>query len=419
MRLPLKTRLALVLVADVVARAPATAFAQPSAPTATTAVDDSTAAQRTTTGAVRGGIYQDSDRTQVLRGFGDLTPTWDRWSLGASVGVDVVTSASVDVRSSPGLSVVDVVSSASGRSTSGGKMTDVRAQGTGAAGWDDGDGHKATLTAAAATEADYHSLSGGANGSLDLLDRAVTLLGGINATGNLIRSVLDPELRETMFSAGWSAGVGFVLSTDDALRLRYDGVASVGYQASPYRNVRFGNWTTSVNAYDQIIFDNTIGSADGLPETVPHSRISHAAVIEWVHALGDGVGLHPSARLGRDSWGIRSLTASLDLRLARPAWRAELGYRFYRQSAASFYESKYTMDPASYTYYTADKELGRETGHVGSLDIARVLLFPEHSGDTRLVLDGQLSVMHYDYPDFVLLDSRSGLFLGLGLTWER
>ena len=418
----MRTRLALLLVTALAGSAPA-AFAQSGPPGATPparpAVEESTGSNRTTTGAVRGGVYQDSDRTQVLRAFGDVTSTWNRWSLSGSLGVDVVSSASVDVRSSPGLSAVDVVSSASGRSTSGGKMTDTRVQGTGAAGWDDGDGHRATLTAAAANEADYHSLSGGANGSIDLFDRAVTLLGGLSVTGNLIESVLDPGLRETMVSAAWSAGVGLVLSPDDALRLRYDGNASDGYQASPYRNVRFGEWTTSVNADDQIIFDNTIGSADGLPETVPDRRISHAAVIEWVHALGDGIGLHPSARLGRDSWGIGSLTASIDLRLARPLWRAQLGYRFYRQSAASFYQSKYTMDPSFYTYYTADKELGRETGHIGSLDLSRVLMSPEDPGDGRLLLDGQLSVMRYQYPDFVLLDSRSGLFFGLGLTWER
>jgi hypothetical protein len=200
--------------------------------------------------------------------------------------------------------------------------------------------------------------------------------------------------------------------------LRYDGGIAEGYQASPYRNVRFGDWTTTIGDNQQITFHNTIGSAGGLPEKVPGQRLSHAGVIELVHALGRGVGLHPSVRLGRDSWGLQSVTGAVDLRAARPSWRLQLGYRFYRQWRADFFESKYTMDPAMYDYYTADKELGDEVGHVVNLDVSRVLRQPDHLGDTRFLLDARVTLMSYRYPGFVLLESRAGAFAELGLTWE-
>ena len=379
---------------------------------------DDAANQPVRTGALRAGIYDDTDHTTVFRTLADLTSTWGHWFLGGTAGVDAVTSASIDVRTSP-LSAVDVVTSASGRtSTSAGKMTDTRLQVTGAGGWDDGSGHKLTLNAAGAAEADYASLSAGTNGSIDLLARNLTLLGGLSLTQNWIHSVLDRSFAETMHSAAWSAGVAVVLSPSDIVRLRYDGSASIGYQGSPYRNVRFGDWTAVTGLNQHITFENTLGSADGLAEKVPDRRFSHAAEIELVHALGDGIGLHPRLRLGRDSWGVRSLTASLDLRLVNDRWRLDTGYRFYLQSAARFFRGKYTEAPSMYTDYTSDKELGREVGHIVHLDLSRVLRPPQHQGDTRLLLDGQLSIMHYSYPGFVLLDGRSGAFLELGLTWE-
>ena len=371
------------------------------------------------TGSGRVGLYTDSDQTTVERALVTAAKALGDWTLAGTATVDAVTSASVDVRSSPALSAVDVITSASGiSSTSGGKMSDTRVQLTGGPSWKDSDGHAAGLTAAFATERDYTSISGDASGSYDVLDRDLTLLGGVSVTDNWVSSVLDPSLHRKMFALGWSFGVAPVLTRDDALRVRYDGKASFGYLASPYRSVRFGDWMTTTNANGQYTFHDTIGPAGGLPETLPDRRISHALVVEWVHWLGDGVGLHPQLRVARDSWGIASVSPSLDLRIARPGWRLDVGYRFYAQSRARFFAGKYTMDPSAYTYYTSDKELGSELGHVGTIDVATVLVPASNPNDTRMMLDARLDVMRYSYPGFPLLASRLGALFELGLSWE-
>jgi hypothetical protein len=376
-------------------------------------------ASAATTGALRFGVYGDNDQTSVIRSLASVASTWGDWSLTGSGAVDIVSSASVDVRSSPGLSAVDVVTSASGRSsTSGGKMSDRRLEGTAGAGWNDRAGHTANLSASYATEADYESVSGRLNGSYDLFDRTLTLLGGLAWTGNQIGTVLDPNFHRTSHQLGWSVGVAQVTSQRDAVRLRYDGSDAEGYQASPYRNVRFGNWTTATGPNQQITFQNTIGAAAGLPETEPQRRLRHAAVFELVKALDDGVGLHGELRLGRDSWRVSSETAACALRVARPLWRLELGYRFYTQSAASFFEDKYVLAPEMYRYYSSDKELGRERGHMGNLDVSAVLMPARGPADTRLLLDLRLTVLHYQYPGFLLLDARTSYFAEAGLTWE-
>ena len=371
------------------------------------------------TGTVRVGAYGDNDRTTVLRTLGVLSQSWGRWTLSGTVGVDAVTSASVDVRSSPALSKVDVVTSASGRSSSsGGEMTDTRYQVTGAAGWKDSAGHAASVSSAVAKETDYASVSAGLNSSYDLRDRLTTVLGGVTVTDNWISSVLDDTLHRKMIQVGWSAGFARVLTRDDAIRIRYDGKVAEGYQGSPYRNVRFGDWMAHLGS-QQITFTNTLGSAQGLLELLPGSRVSHAAVIEWVHSLVPNVGLHPELRLGHDSWGVNSLSAAVDLRIARPGWRAEAGYRYYRQTGASFFEDKYTQAPEMYANYTSDKELGPQQGHLLRLDLSLVLVEADGPSDTRMRLDFQIDAVRYRYPGFTLLPARDGAFASIGLTWER
>jgi hypothetical protein len=371
------------------------------------------------TGTVRLGVYTDSDKTTVWRALGTVGKTFGKWSLSGSFAVDAVTSASIDVRTSPALGAVDVITSASGiSSTSGGQMSDTRYQGTTTVGWQDSDGHVASSTVAVASERDYASVSGGLTGSYDILRRSTTLLAGINAADNWVSSVLDPTLHRKMFTVGGSLGVARVLTRDDAIRLRYDGKIAEGYQASPYRSVRFGDWTTTTGDYGQIMFAHTIGDAAGLAEKLPGSRLSHALTLEWVHSLTDGIGLHPSVRAGYDSWGIASLAPALELRIAKANWRLQLGYRFYLQSHARFFEGKYTQDPSMYAYYTSDKELGSQVGHVVDAQLTTAITAHERTNDTRTMLFIRATVFRYAYPGFELLQNRSSAFFEAGLLWE-
>ncbi len=372
-----------------------------------------------TTGALQAGVYADSDHTTVYRSLALISSTFGHWIVNARGGVDTVTSASIDVRSSPALGAVDTVTSASGRSsTSGGEMTDTRYEFTGGGGWNDTHGHVANVTASVASERDYKSVSAGWNGSIDILDRTTTLLGGVNATDNRISSVLDMTLAKKMFATGWTAGIARVLTPDDAVRLRYDGRAAEGYNASPYRSVRFGDWTTSTSSNDQVLFANTIGPAGGLPERVPERRVSHALVLEWVHSLRDDIVVHPEARVAHDTWGVDSLTASIDLRVAEPSWRLQLGYRYYLQSAADFFLDKYVLAPEMYPYFASDKELGGQRGHLVNLGLSFVLFEPKGPNGTRLLLDTRVDAFKYAYPGFTLLPSRTSTFVSVGLTWE-
>lgn len=370
------------------------------------------------TGTIRLGVYHDSDQTTVIRSLANIGKIWGPWSLETTLVADVISSASVDVRSAPPQVLApDTVTTASGRSTiSNGSMEDQRYVANFKGGWR-GMGRAANATFGIVTENDYFSLAGGLGGSYDVLDRAVTLHGGLTVTDNWISSTLNQSLARKLFAVGYTAGASYVMSPFDVLGLRYDGEASAGFESSPYRQVRFGDWSTS-SRQGLITFSNTIGGSDGFLEHEPETRTRHSAVLNLLHSFVPEVAIHPSVAVGHDTWDVDSLTAALDLRLVSHWWRMQLGYRLYLQSRANFFEDKYVNNNGSYTYWTSDRNLGDVQGQALRLDITRVILDADGPNDSRLLFHIQADAMHDRYPGFTLLPSLNSFFVSLGFSYE-
>jgi hypothetical protein len=366
-------------------------------------------AQQLVNAGIREGIYADSDHTQVYRSLLSAQAAMKRFTLSVQEEIDVLTSASVDVRSSPFLDAV------TGASVTAPHMSDQRFETNLAGGWNDGQGHAAAVSAVYAHERDYDSVGGGVTTSWDFFERNTTLLGGINGSHNVVTSIADRTFSRTLAALGYSLGVAQVITPRDALRVRYDGAYLDGYQASPYRAVRFGNWTTALRpGGDGLLFLNTMGPADGLPEKLPGSRTRHAGTLEWVHALNSRVALSGSYRLAYDDWGVLANTLGAELRGMRKRWQGRIGYRFYWQGSADFYQEKYVLGPDAYRSYTSDKELGEVHGHSGSADVGYTLLAPRPGRRIEGVLDAKVEYLYYQYPDFALLSDRSSVFGEVG-----
>ena len=358
------------------------------------------------TGSLRSGVYTDDDSTTVWRSLLNADVAWSEWHLFLKESVDVISSASIDVRMSPKL---DAMSSASRV-----EMSDSRFETTIGTSHDDGRGHVVTLSGIFALESDYQSYGAAVSGSYDLEGRLTTLLGSISFNHNIVGSHFEKGLAATLESVSYTVGIARVLTQSDALRLRYDGQIFSGYQESPYRSVRFGDWSVSDGSRGELVFANTIGSRLGLDENVPDLRVRHAAVLEWIHAFSGTLGLLTMARGSDDSWDVRALSLGADLRWGPGDWLLHGGYRFYVQGAADFFQDKYVMAPENYKNWTSDKELGDERGHIVTADASYGFHdFP--SVGVKTWLDLQVNVLHYSYPGFTLLPSRTSLFAQLGL----
>jgi Protein of unknown function (DUF3570) len=363
---------------------------------------------------LREGVYADSDHTQVYRSLAAVTAPLRRLTVSLQEEVDIVTSASADVRASPFL---DALTGASVQSPS---MFDRRFETTARLGFADGAGHTLGASAAYATERDYTSAGAGLQGAWDLAERNTTVLGGVSAFGNEAGSIADPRFERALLILGYSLGVAQVLSPGDVVRARYDGSYLDGYQASPYRAVRFGDWRLALRPGGiGYLFLGTIGPANGLPEKLPGTRLRHAATLEWLHALTPQVALAASYRFADDDWSVLAQTLAVELRVARDErWQLRGGYRFYDQGAADFYRARYTLPPDAYASYTADKELGEMRGHSASIDAARGLLRRRAAPGYRATIDVKLEYLYYAYANFPLLASRSSFFGELGARME-
>jgi hypothetical protein len=360
--------------------------------------------------SARGGVYSDSDRTTVFRTNASARKTFGPWSLGVDEAVDIVTSASTDVRTS---GAVDVTTGASARAP---RMHDRRFQTNLSFGWNDGVGHTATASAFAAFERDYRSLGGAVRGTFDLFERNTTVIGALNTSFDEVTSVLDPTFSAHSSGAGYALGVAQLLGRRSALRARYDGSYRSGYLASPYRSVRFGNWTTEVTPEGYTTFVHTIGPSAGVPEKLPDTRVRHAITLEVLHELLPRLGTLVSYRFGIDSWNVQSHTIAPELRfLLYDGAVARLVYRFYQQRGADLFRGKYVLDPGAYAYFTSDKELGDMYGHEVGIGVR--FARGKNEPDTRS-FDANLHWTRYQYPGFALLDARSAIILDLGGTLD-
>jgi hypothetical protein len=368
------------------------------------------------TAAFRQGIYADSDHTTVFRTLISALAKWRRFSLSANESVDAITSASTDVRSSP---FVDATTGASERRrVRSPSMADGRSETDLVLLWHDDSGRSAGGSVVFAAEDDYTSAGGGLQASWDFFQRNTSLFAGLNMSGNQVRSAVDHAFSRALFASGYSVGLTQVLGVRDLMTLRYDGSYLDGYQASPYRAVRFGNWTTTVHpGTDGITFNNTIGPETGAPEQVPGTRLRHAGGVQWVHAVAAPFAVSTQYRIAYDDWGVFAQAASVELRgMLGRRWQGRLSYRFYDQSGTDFWKGRYVLPASAYRFFTADKELGEIVGHSASANAG--LAAWERRGGFAALLDAKLEYLRYAYPGFPLLSDRTSIFGELGLRFQ-
>jgi hypothetical protein len=189
-------------------------------------------------------------------------------------------------------------------------------------------------------------------------------------------------------------------SPRDLLSVGYSSSFLRGYQASPYRFARF------------------LGPGAALPlaheEVHPERRLRHAVTLRHNHRASEVTTLRSHLRLYGDDWGVRSVTAGLEVVLDLGA--VELGghARGYMQTRASFYEDEYAQERS---LMTADRELSRFYDVFAG---ARLGWRREPSGGAvRAVrLDLELTGFAFFFPEFSELPRRLGVVSEIGFGVE-
>lgn len=345
---------------------------------------------------VRGAGYADDNETYVLRPYVAGRLAAGPMRFGAAYSPDVVTSASVDV----------VASASRG-------MEEVRHQAMADAAFV---GDEGLLVGGAYTmglEPDHETHGGQLRIQRDL-DPERLWHGGIvlGASWARIGSVIDPHLRAESLMVQGSAVLSRIFAAQTVGRLSLEGSVTDGFQASPYRTVRLGDWTAQRG--DPTDPDSPVWVFTGVTGVVrerhPTLRMRARLGVELAHDLGGDLAILGRVAGYADDWGIFAGDLSAELRV-EPEQNlvVRVGARVYLQSGTSFWRHRYQSTDDGDAYVTGDRELGPMRSYTLLAGISVPI--------DEIRLDARVEGVRYEYPEFDLLPERHALSVMLGCTW--
>lgn len=242
-----------------------------------------------------------------------------------------------------------------------------------------------SLSYTTSKENDYLADTYGINVSHDLFGGLTTVSLGYGQGHDVVQRVdtaSDDEIDRFQFRLG----VTQILTRRLLMGFGYETVSEDGYLSNPYRSVR------------------VLGASQF--EVYPRTRDSRALAVRGVMGFGNGLrplthSVRAEYRYFNDTWDIDAHTASLALqRYFGERWIGELRYRYYQQTAASFYNDNF---PDRMTYMARDKELS--TFHSHSIGIKATWMFVKRP-QFRGAIIGSYDFLAFEYDDFT--DVRDG-----------
>ncbi|MGI9341466.1 MAG: DUF3570 domain-containing protein [Gammaproteobacteria bacterium] len=141
-----------------------------------------------------------------------------------------------------------------------------------------------------------------------------------------------------------------VLTRNTLLGVYYEAITDEGFLNNPYRQTRYLD----------------PGSANGYSfqaEVYPRTRSSNAASLNLRYHLPFRGALHGGTRFFTDTWGIDAYNVEFGYTHgASEAWILDLGYRFYSQTSADFFQDLFPYAD-SQNFLARDKELATFSSH--------------------------------------------------------
>lgn len=246
-------------------------------------------------------------------------------------------------------------------------------------------------------EPDYESHGGSLSLSWDLASKATTLGWFAGGSSDRVGRVGDPSFDEEASTVTSGVSLTQVLDAQTLVQVLYDIALVRGYQASAYRFVAFGQ-PGPCRAATSLC----------LPERAPRERLRHAASLRIRRALSTEFSVGGSYRFYIDDWAVLSHTAKADLTWAPQLKSAlSLSYRFYSQSAASFYQPMYAEQEVGRAHFTRDRELSPLTTHRVALELD--WLWELGRGGSDLMTAIAIAPTFYSYADFPMLRSVNAI----------
>ncbi|MEM9191399.1 MAG: DUF3570 domain-containing protein [Myxococcota bacterium] len=253
-------------------------------------------------------------------------------------------------------------------------------------------------------EGDYVSHGGALRASFELGEGSSTIDAAALLAIDTVSRAGDDAFRREVGTVGARLGYTQIIDPETIVAGTLEITRREGYQASPYRFVGVGG-------------DGQCGGSAMLclPETHPNERIRTAAVVRGRRAFGEQWSAGLAYRFYIDDWSLASHTAIGQASFVPvDGSTLTLRYRFYIQSAASFYERRYAMPTGRLQFVTRDRELSPMNTHRLVLSFERAFDLTAAGPEARLTLALGGAVLNYS--DFDGLDTILALDATVGMV---
>lgn len=294
---------------------------------------------------------QDGDHSAVTGGIGTEEQTvispvivvrWklsELWTINANLGLDNITSASVDNMDEPwpsgGGGRGDAISSAS--------KQDARAYTT-VTGTRRVGANNFTIGGGFSSEYDYQSLSAGLGWSRDFAQKNTTLAASLwhfNDTVELYNINGIKEGTDGRTTTALSASLTQVLGRNTVALLDLSASLQSGFLSTPFHEV-------------------ILSSGEHVAERLPDSRNRYALGMRLNHALTDGIVQKAYYRFYDDDWQVGSNTLELETHFRLPTstemWLFPI-LRYHDQTGSDYFGEPEFFN-GDENFFTADRDLG-------------------------------------------------------------
>jgi len=230
--------------------------------------------------------------------------------------------------------------------------------------------------------------------SQDMFGDLMTVSLGYAHGDNVVRKtetkgVLDPDFLEYSQSDTFNVGLTQVITKNLIMSAAFNVTTDAGFLNNPYRKYRYRLSGDPSN----------YGKED---EKYPETRTSNALAIRARYFLPYRAALHAEFRTFQDSWGIDG--NNIEIGYTHPFaddWIAEVHFRTYAQTNATFYEDIFTYQQfLNQNFLARDKELSTFNNSTIGFGISYEFAKGEGGTIDKAAVNFKYDYIQFNYEDF-------------------
>ena len=217
-----------------------------------------------------------------------------------------------------------------------------------------------------------------------------------------VGKIHDPAFgRKTMDERSYGLGLSQVLTRNSIIGLNFEAITDQGWLSNPYRSVLYA--------------DPNLGLGYGLtPEVDPSTRTSYAVSLDYKYYLPWRAALDGQYRYYGDTWKIRSNTIQLGYTQPWRHWTFDGSVRYYTQTAASFYSDLFSSADQQ-NFMSRNRELSDFDSLTIGVGATYQFTMPYAKWIQKSTANFRFDHFIFDYKDFrnaLLIDPANGVVAG-------